>query len=47
MSKHRKMQSHCTYERLSTVVMSGAPEVSYISTRTGWESYMRMLVYVS
>lgn len=47
MSKHRNIASHCTYDSRSTVFKSGAPDVSYISTRTGWELYMRVLTYVS
>lgn len=46
-SKHRKTPCHGIDANRSTVLRSGAPEVSYSSTVTGTSRYTRSRVYVS
>ena len=48
-SKHRNTASQRMYDSLPTVLRSGAPEVSYISTLTGRFDVMpaRSLTYTS
>jgi hypothetical protein len=48
-SKHRNTASQRIYDNLPTVLRSGAPEVSYISTLTGRLDVMpaRSLTYTS
>lgn len=43
-SKHRNTASHAMYDRRRTVLRSAAPEVSYISTLAGPESYVRSVM---
>ena len=46
-SKHRNTASHAMYDRRRTLLRSAAPEVSYISTLAGPESYVRSAMYTS